>query len=51
MRKNTYKKIDLKYRGLVNDVRFITVEVWNKYLDISEFEIYELNSGSPEQWE
>ena len=44
MKKKTYKDIDLKYRWLTKDVRSVKITVNNKWLDIKEFEMYELKS-------
>ncbi len=48
----TYKEIDLKTRGLLNDTATITLETYFSYLDVLEFEVYELESiWSEEIWE
>jgi len=43
MRDTKTREIDLKYRGILNDVKTITLEVSNVYLDVEEFEIYDLS--------
>lgn len=55
MKNDSYREIDLKYRGLTDDVRYIRLE-WqnNRYLKVSELEVYELLSVWWEevwQWE
>jgi hypothetical protein len=44
MRWETDYEIDLKYRGLTDDVKSITIESNYSYLDVNELEIYELES-------
>lgn len=54
MRWETDYEIDLKYRGLTADVKSIRLESNYSYLDVNEFEIYELESTGWEeiwQWE
>jgi len=51
MRWETDYEIDLKYRGLTSDVRYIEIEVYQQYLDLIEFEYYELlSTGTEELW-
>ena len=52
IRRTSYYEIDMKYRWLTADVKSITIESPSrKYLDISELEIYELDSSwSEEEW-
>jgi len=51
MKSTIYKEIDLKYSWLTDDVRLVKIKVNWKYLDIKEFEIYELvSSWSEEKW-
>jgi len=51
-RRSTYKELDLLYRWLKDDVMKIKIQAdWSRRLDISEFEVYELESnGSEELW-
>jgi hypothetical protein len=53
MKSKTYHEIDLKYRWLTNDVDSIRLETNWRYLDVSEFEVYLLNTISAwsELWE
>lgn len=53
IRKETYYEIDLKYRWLSKDVRYITlISSQKKYLTVSELEVYELESTwSEEVWQ
>ena len=52
MRNKNYIEIDLKYRGLTNDVETIRIETRNKkYLHMLEFEIYELQVNGNDGWE
>ncbi len=52
MRNKSLKDVDLKYRWLTDDVKSIKIEgTQSKYLDLNEFEIYELlSTGSEELW-
>lgn len=52
IRRDTYYEIDLNYRWLSNDVRYITLETKYKRLNISELEVFELlSTWSEEVWE
>lgn len=49
---DTYREIDLKYRWLTSDVRSIRLYTNRRYLNTTEFEIYELlSSWWEEMWE
>lgn len=51
MREDNYHEIDLKYSWLDSNVKSITLETYWYWLDVLEFEVYELNTSWNEWWE